>query len=120
MWTSNTHSTRDKTKNGCFKKKPRRSRLTKAEERDDDPTQAAFLHELVNSQWWGKLLRLPTDDVCHLDAEKQEDYAIAKLDQLIELVVTIRMAWIDCPESKQAREVAGRCLEQLQGDISER
>ena len=65
-------------------------------------------------------MRLPTDGVCHLDAEKQEDFAIAKLDQLIELVVTIRMAWIDSPESEQARKVAGRRLEQLQGDLSER
>ena len=38
----------------------------------------------------------------------------------IELVVTIHMAWIDSPESEQARKVAGRRLEQLEGDMSER
>jgi hypothetical protein len=91
-----------------------------AHERDDNPAQATLLRELVNSLWWGKLMRMPTDDVWHLDAEKQEDFAIAKLDQLIELVVTIRMAWIDSPESEQARKVAGRHLEQLQGDMSDR
>ena len=85
-----------------------------AHERDDNPAQAALLRELVNSLWCGKLMRVPTDDVWHLDAEKQEDFAIAKLDQLIELVVTIRTAWIDSPESEQARKVAGRRLEQLQ------
>ena len=91
-----------------------------AHERDDNPAQAALLRELVNSLWWGKLMRVPTDDVWYLDAEKQEDFAIAKLDQLIELVITIRMAWIDSPESEQARKVAGRRLEQLEGDMSER
>ena len=91
-----------------------------AHERDDNPAQAALLRELVNSLWWGKLMRVPTDDVSHFDAEKQEDFAIAKLDQLIELVVTIRMAWIDSPESEEARKVAGRRLEQLQGDLAER
>ena len=90
-----------------------------AHERDDNPAQAALLRELVNSLWWGKLMRVPTDDVWYLDAEKQEDFAIAKLDQLIELVVTIRMAWIDSPESEQARKVAGRRLEQLEGDLLE-
>ena len=45
--------------------------------------------------------------------------ANAKLGQLIELVVTIRMAWIDSPESEQARKVAGRRLEQLEGDLLE-
>ena len=90
-----------------------------AHERDDNPAQAALLRELVNSLWWGKLMRVPTDDVWHLDAEKHQDFAIAKLDQLIELVVTIRMAWIDSPESEEARNVAGRRLEELQGDLSE-
>ena len=91
-----------------------------AYEREDNPAQAALLRELVNSLWWGKLLCLPTDGVCHLDADKQEDFAIAKLDALIELVVTIRMAWTDSPESEQARRVAGRRLEQLEGDMSDR
>ncbi len=90
-----------------------------AHERDDNPSQASLLRELQNSLWWGKLFHVPTNDVWHLDAEKNEDLAIAKLDQLIQLVVTIRMAWIDSPESKQAREVTGRRLEQLQGDMSE-
>ena len=35
------------------------------------------------------------------------DFAIAKLGQLIELVVTIRTAWI---VERDAREVAVRCL----------
>ena len=46
-----------------------------AYEREDNPAQATVLRELVNSLWWGKLLRVPTDDVWHLDAEKQEDFA---------------------------------------------
>ena len=86
-------------------------------QREDDGQ--ALLRELVNSLSSGKLLLVPTDDVWHLDEEKREDFAIAKLDQLIELVVTIRMAWIDSPESEQARKVAGRRLEELQGDLSE-
>ena len=55
----------------------------------------------------------------YLDAEKQDDLAIAKLDQLIELVVTIRMAWIRSRDSEHARRVAGRRLEQLRGDLSD-
>ena len=88
-------------------------------EREDNPAQAVLLRELVNSLSSGKLLLVPTDDVWHLDEEKREDFAIAKLDQLIELVVTIRMAWIDSPESAAARNVAGRRLEELQGDLTE-
>ena len=84
------------------------------------PAQAALLRELVKSLWWGELMRVPTNDVWHLDAEKHHDFAIAKLDQLIELVVTIRMAWIDSPESEETRNVAGRRLEELQGDLSEK
>ena len=85
-----------------------------AYERGNNPAQAALLRELVNSLWWGKLMH-----VREIDEEQREDLAIAKLDQLIELVVTIRMAWIDSPESEQARKVAGRRLEQLEGDLSE-
>ena len=79
----------------------------------------ALLRELVNSLSSGKLLLVPTDDVWHLDEEKREDFAIAKLDQLIELVVSIRTAWIDSPETAAARNVAGRCLGPLEGDMTE-
>ena len=88
-------------------------------EREDNPAQAVLLRELVNSLSSGKLLLVPTDDVWHLDEEKREDFAIAKLDQLIELVVSIRTAWIDSPESAAARNVAGRCLGPLEGDMTE-
>ena len=88
-------------------------------EREDNPAQAVLLRELVNSLSSGKLLLVPTDDVWHLDEEKREDFAIAKLDQLIELVVSIRTAWIDSPETAAARNVAGRCLGPLEGDMTE-
>ena len=87
-------------------------------EREDNPAQAVLLRELVDSLSSGKLLLVPTDDVWHLDEEKREDFAIAKLDQLIELVVTIRKAWIDSPESAAARNVAGRCLGPLEEDMT--
>ena len=61
-----------------------------AYEREDNPAQAVLLRELVNSLSSGKLLLVPTDDVWLLDEEEREDFAIAKLDQLIELVVSIR------------------------------
>ena len=61
-----------------------------AYEREDNPAQAALLRELVNSLSSGKLLLVPTADVWHLDEEQREDLAIAKLDQLIELVVSVR------------------------------
>ena len=86
-------------------------------QREDDGQ--ALLRELVNSLSSGKLLLVPTDDVWHLDEEKREDFAIAKLDQLIELVVSIRTAWIDSPESAAARNVAGRRLGPLEGDMTE-
>ena len=60
-------------------------------EREDNSAQAVLLRELVNSLSSGNLLLAPTDDVLHLDEEEREDFAIAKLDQLIELVVSIRM-----------------------------
>ena len=88
-------------------------------EREDNPAEAELLRELVNSLSSGKLLLVPTDDVWHLDEEKREDFAIAKLDQLIELVVSIRTAWIDSPETAAARNVAGRCLGPLEGDMTE-
>ena len=90
-----------------------------AHERDGNPAQAALLRDLINSLWWGKLMHVPTDDVWHLDEEEREDFAIAKLDQLIELVVSIRTAWIASSESEHAREVAGRRLGPLEGDMSE-
>ena len=91
-----------------------------AYEREDNPAQAALLRELVNSLSSGKLLLVPTADVWHLDEEQREDLAIAKLDQLIELVVSIRTVWIASPESEHARKVAGRRLGPLEGDMSER
>ena len=91
-----------------------------AYEREDNPAQAALLRELVNSLSSGKLLLVPTADVWHLDEEQREDLAIAKLDQLIELVVSIRTAWIASPEGELARKVPGRRLGPLEGDMSER
>ena len=44
---------------------------------------------------WGKLLSLS-----YVDEEQREDVAIAKLEQLIELVVSIRTAWIVSPDSE--------------------
>ena len=65
---------------------------------------------MVNSLSSGKLLLVPTADVWQLDEEEREDFAIAKLGRLIELVVSIRTAWIASLESEHAREVAGRRL----------
>ena len=84
-----------------------------AYEREDDPAEAAGLRELVNSLSSGKLLNLS-----YVDEEQREDVAIAKLDQLIELVVSIRTAWIASPKSKHARQIAGRRLEPLEGEMS--
>ena len=81
-----------------------------AYECEDNPAQAALLRELVNSLSSGKLLLMPTDDVWHLVEEEREDFAIAKLDQLMELVVSIRTAWIASPEGELARTVPGRRL----------
>ena len=66
-----------------------------AYEREDIPAEAAGLRELVNSLSSGKLLNLS-----YVDEEQREDVAIAKLDQLIELVVSIRTAWIVSPDSE--------------------
>ena len=89
-------------------------------ESQDNPAQAVLLRELVNSLSSGKLLLVPTDDFWLLDEEKREDFVIAKLAQLIELVVSIRTAWIASPESEHAREVEKRRLGPLEGDMSER
>ena len=90
-----------------------------AYQREDNAAQAELLRELANALSLGRLLLVPTDDVWHLLEEEREDFAIAKLGQLIELVVSIRTAWIASPESEHAREVAGRRLEPLEGDMSE-
>ena len=89
-----------------------------AHEREDKPAQAALLRELVNSLSSGKLLLMPTADVWDLDEEQREDLAIAKLDQLIELVVSIRTAWIASLASEHARKVERRRLGPLEGDMS--
>ena len=88
-------------------------------EREDNPAEAELLRELLNSLSSGKLLLVPTDDVWLLDEDEREDLAIAKLDQLIELVVSIRTAWIASRESEHAREVEGRRLGPLEGDMTE-
>ena len=88
-------------------------------EREDNPAEAELLRELLNSLSSGMLLLVPTDDVWLLDEDEREDLAIAKLDQLIELVVSIRTAWIASPESEHAREVEGRRLGPLKGDLTE-
>ena len=85
-----------------------------AYEREDDPAEAAGLRELVNSLSSGKLLNLS-----YVDEKQREDVAIAKLDQLIELVVSIRTAWIASPKSKHARQIAGRRLGPLEGEMSD-
>ena len=85
-----------------------------ADESDDNPARAKLLRSLVTSLWHGQLLGVQSGE-----EEKEEDCAIAKLDELIELVVTIRMAWIQSPESDQARKVKGRILEELNGDLDE-
>ena len=90
-----------------------------AYECEDNPAQAALLRELVNSLSSGNLLLMPTDVVWHLEEEEREDFAMAKLDQLMELVVSIRTAWIASPESRHARIGEGRRLGPLEGDMSE-
>ena len=86
-----------------------------AYQREDERFLAMRLRELINSLYSGKLLNL-----WHVDEERREDVAIAKLDQLIELVVSIRTAWTASLESENTREVAGRCLGPLEGDMSDR
>ena len=85
-----------------------------AYENDDEPAKANLLRELVERLWWGNLM-----DVPHTDEDQQEDFAMKKLDEVIELVVKIRMAWINSGQSEQARNIAGRRLEELEGDMSD-
>ena len=88
--------------------------------REDNPAQANLLRELVNSLSSGNLLLRPTPNVWHLDEKQRRDVALAKLDQLIELVISIRTAWIEAPESEHMPIRAGRCLGPAQGDMSDR
>ena len=72
-----------------------------AHKRDNHPTQRALLQDLVRALWWDWLLG--ADEPANIDEEQRENLAIARLDTLIELVVTIRMAWINSPVSLKAR-----------------
>ena len=90
-----------------------------AYDREDNPAQATLLRELANSLSSGDLLLMPTDEVWHLDEEQREEKAIAKLDKLIELVVSMRTAWIASPLGVASWN-AGRHLGPLEGDLSER
>ena len=85
-----------------------------AYENDDDPVKANLLRELICQLWWGDLL-----GVSHTDEDQHEYFAMKKLDEVIELVVKIRMAWINSCQSEQARNVARRRLEELEGDMSD-
>ena len=76
--------------------------------REENPQQATLVRELVNSLSSGKLLLMPTDVVWNLDEDTQEEKAIAKLDALIELVISMRMRWN-----------ANRSLGTLEGDMTE-
>ncbi len=89
-----------------------------AYEREDNPTEAALVRELVNSLSSGKLLLMLTDKAWHLNEEEREEVAIAKLDQLIELIVSIRTEWIASPKSERKREVLERRLGPFEGDMS--
>ena len=91
-----------------------------AYDREDNPAQATLLRELANSLSSGDLLLMQTDEVWDLDEEQREEKAIAKLDKLIELIVSIRTAWIASPEGELARKVPGRRLGPLEGDMSDR
>ena len=90
-----------------------------AYDREDNPAQATLLRELANSLSSGDLLLMPTDEVWHLDEEQREEKAIAKLDKLIELVVSMRTAWIASPLGAASWN-AGRHLGPLEGDMSVR
>ena len=80
----------------------------------DNKWMASRLRELADSLYSGKLLNL-----WHVDEEERRNVAIAKLDQLIKLVVNIRTAWFTCPESKNTRKVPERRLGPLKGYMSE-
>ena len=69
-----------------------------AYEREDNPEQAELLRELVSSLSLGRLVLLPTDEVWHLDEDEREDFAMERLGQLIELVSSIRTAWLSALE----------------------
>ena len=90
-----------------------------AYDREDNPAQATLLRELANSLSSGDLLLMPTDEVWHLDEEQREEKAIAKLDKLIELVVSMRTGWIASPLGAASWN-AGRHLGPLEGDMSVR
>ena len=85
-----------------------------AYQREHNKLVARRLRELADSLYSGKLLNL-----WHVDEEERRKVAIAKLDQLIELVVIIRTAWITSPESKNTRKVPERRLGPLRGYMSE-
>ena len=78
-----------------------------AYEREDNPAQAAFLRELVHSLFSGRLLLAPTADVWQLEEEQREDLAMAKLDQLMKLVVRIRTAWTLLPRASTRAKSRG-------------
>ena len=97
-----------------------------AHKRHNHPTQRALPQELLSSFW--RNLLLGADEPDNLNEEQREILAIAKLDKLIELVATIRMAWINSSESwlggarrrfDRARGVPERHLEELEGDLTE-
>ena len=90
-----------------------------AYDREDNPAQATLLRELANSLSSGDLLLMQTDEVWDLDEEQREEKAIAKLDKLIELVVSMRTAWIASPLGAASWN-AGRHLGPLEGDMSGR
>ena len=69
---------------------------------EDNPAEAVLVRELVDALSSGKLLLMPTDDVWLFDEEEREDFAIAKLDQLIELVVHAAAAAATGPRGQSA------------------
>ena len=85
-----------------------------AYQREHNKLVARRLRELADSLYSGKLLNL-----WHVDEEERRNVAIAKLDQLIKLVVNIRTAWFTSPESKNTRKVPERRLGPLKGYMSE-
>ena len=46
----------------------------------------------------GKTMLLPTDEVWHLDEDEREDFVMERLGQVIELVSSIRTAWLSALE----------------------
>ena len=90
-----------------------------AYDREDNPAQATLLRELANSLSSGDLLLMRTDEVWDLGEEQREEAAIKQLDKLIELVVSMRAAWIASPLGT-APWNAGRHLGPLEGNMSVR